>query len=310
MPLHNEIRTIAAKIEDTPGTAETLAAADAALDVYEPTIQATIEMEERNAQGAYNKYSQVAGQRMGTVTFRTDVTVGATALPEWATTFLPACGWVESTNVYTPRSGAVGSNVKTLTIGVYENGLLKSIAGAMGTFRIVCPAGRLAFIEWTFTGVWQDVTDTAILTPTHPADTPIRFASATCTYDSTAQRVENLTIDAGNNVIMREDPTTASGYIAAAVTNRYPKITANPESTLVTDDDHYGDWLSAGEAALAVTLNGPSSSSLAISAPAAQIINCQEGDRNGIQIDDIEWACNKNGANQDQELSLTFTLES
>jgi len=310
MPLHTELRTIAAKIETTPGTAESLTASEGAFDVYEPVIQATVEMDERNSQGSYNKYSQVAGTRMGTVTFRSDATIGATSLPEWATTFLPACGWVESTNVFTPRSEAVGTNVKTLTIGVYENGELKSIAGAMGTFRLVCPSGRLAFFEWTFTGVWQAVSDVALISPTHPNDTPLRFASATCTYDSVAQKVENLTIDAGNNVILREDPSTASGYISAAITNRYPKITANPESTLVATDDHYGDWLANSEAALAVTLNGPSSSSLAISAPKAQIINAQEGDRNGIQIDDIEWACNKNGATKDQELSLTFTLES
>lgn len=309
MPLHTELRTIAAKIETTAGTAETLTASEGTFDVYEPTIQATVEMDERNSQGSFNRYSQIAGTQMGTVTFRTDVTIGATTLPEWATTFLPACGWVESTNVFTPRSESIGSNVKTLTIGMYENGVFKSIAGACGTFRIVCPAGRLATIEWTFTGVWQGVSDVSLISPTYPADVPLRFASATCTYDSVAQKVENMTIDAGNNVVMREDPSTSQGYISAVITNRYPKITANPESTLVATDDHYGDWLSNSEAALAVTLNGPSSSSLAISAPKAQIINAQEGDRNGIQIDDIEWACNKNGTNKDQELSLTFTLE-
>lgn len=310
MPILTELRTIAAKVETTPGTAESLTASDGTFDVYEPTIQATIEMNERNSQGSFGKYSQIAGPRMGVVTFSSDVTIGATALPEWASTFLPACGWVESTNVFTPRSEAPGDNVKTLTIGVYENGVLKQIAGATGTFRIVCPAGRLASIEWTFTGVWQEPTDVALISPTYPADTPLRFASATCTYGGTAQKVENVTVDAANNVVMREDPTTATGYSTAIITDRYPRITANPESALVGDDDHYGDWIANAEAAWAVTLNGPSSSSLAISAPAAQIINCQEGDRNGVQIDDIEWAVNKNGANKDQELSLTFTLES
>lgn len=308
--LLKRVRTLAAKIESAIGTAESLAGADAALNVYNPMIQPTIETEEREGQGSFNYLSQVPGTRMGVATFRTDISIGATSLPEWATTFLPACGWVASGNTYNPRSEAPGASVKTLTIGLYENGLFKSIAGAMGTFNLVCPAGKMAYIDWTFTGVWQAPTDTAILAPTYPTDTPIRFASATCTWDSTAKKVAQVTFDAGNTVIMREDPTTAGGFISALVTNRYPKITADPESVLVATDDTHGDWIAGTEAAFVATLNGPSSSALTITASKAQIINNQEGDRNGIQVDQLEFSCNKNGATQNQELTLAFTLES
>lgn len=303
------LRTIAAKVETTVGTAESLTASEGAFNVYDPIIQPTIETEDREAQGSFNYLSNVPGARMGTATFRTEVSIGATTLPEWASTFFPACGWVESANVFTPRSEAPGANVKTLTLGVYQDGKYKSIAGAMGTFQMVNPTGRMVYFDWTFTGVWQEPTDETIISPTYPTDTPIRFASGTCTYASVDQVVEQVTFDAGNNVVMRHDPTTAGGYISALVTNRYPRITANPEAVLVATEDRYGDWVSASEGAFALTLNGPSSSSLAISAPKAQIINAQESDRDRIETDDLEWACNKNGATADEELSFTFTLE-
>jgi hypothetical protein len=46
---------------------------------------------------------------------------------------------------------------------------------------------------------------------------------------------------------------------------------------------------------------------LSFDAPKAQIINSQEGDRNGIVIDSLELQCNKNGATHDQELQIIFT---
>ena len=56
-----------------------------------------------------------------------------------------------------------------------------------------------------------------------------------------------------------------------------------------------------------MVLDGPSTSTLEIEAPVAQIMNAQEGDRNGMVIHDIEWACLKNSTTTDQELRFIFT---
>lgn len=301
-------RLLAAKVESTAGTAETLTASEAAFNVYDPMIQATIEVEPRESQGSLDNLSGVPGARTGTCTFRTDTWWdGSTTMPSWASVFLPACGWVETSQVYNPTSETPGSNVKTLTIAVYEDGVIKKLTGAMGTFRIVCPAGRMVFVEWTFTGVWNAPVDGALLAPTYPTDLPIRYANATSTYDSVALCVENVTFDAGNNVILKECPSTASGFDYAVVTSRTPTITANPEATLIATDDPYGSWLSADEAVFTVTLDGPSDSTIEISADKAQITNVQEADRNGIVTDDVTFSCNKNGATADQALQITFS---
>lgn len=309
MPLLKRLRVMAAKTESVIGTPEALTSAEGQYNAYEVMIQPTIEVEEREGQGSFDYLPGVPGAREGTATFKTDCYIGASQ-PHWASVLFPACGWVASSGVYTPRSEAPGTNVKTLTLAVYENGLKKSLAGATGTFKLMCPSGKMAYIEWEFKGVWQAVVDAAILAPTYPTDKPLRFANATCTYNSEALQCESVTIDAGNEMVMREDPSVAAGFVSSLITNRYPKITANPESVLVATKDRFGAWLDATEAAFAVTLNGPSSSSLVIAAPNAQIVNNQESDRNRLQVDDIEWTCNRKDTTNDEQLSITITPES
>lgn len=302
-------RAFAAKNETTPGTAESLTNAEGAFNAYNVMAQANIAMEEREGQGGFNYLSAVPGGYGGTLTFRTDLGWDGTSTePTWASVLFPACGWVDTSGTFNPVTEAPGSNVKTATIGVFMDGVLKRLAGAMGTFQVVLPAGRMGYIDWTFTGVWQDPTTVAMITPTYPTASPLRFASATVTYTSDNLKVEQVTIDAGNNVILREDASTAAGYSTALITNRNPRITANPEFvSLSNPTTTFADWIASGTGEFSVTLDGPSTSTLEISAPVAQILNAQEGDRNGMVIHDIEWACLKNSATTDQELQFIFT---
>lgn len=311
MTLLKRKRVLAAKVETTVGTAETLTASDAAFNAYDVMIQPTIEVESREGQGAFNYLAGVPGARSGTATFRTDLGWDGTAtMPSWASVFFPACGWVETSQVFNPTTEAPGSNVKTLTIASYQDGKKRLLTGAAGTFTVNLPAGRTGFIEWEFQGVWGGETDTAILAPTYPTASAIRFASAAATYNSVDLTVENVTFNAGNQVVLREDASTAAGLVSAIVTNREPRITCNPESVLVATQDRIAAWTGATESAFSVAIDGPApsatTSTITFSAAKAQIINNQEGDRNRIVVDDLEFSCNKNSTTNDQELQITF----
>lgn len=309
--LLKRVRTIAAAVESTVGTAESLSASDGVFNAYNPEIQAEIDSEEREAQGSMDTLSHVPSGRAGTMTFATDMGWDGSAVPEWASILLPACGYVESSQVYTPRSEAPGSNVKTLTLGMYENGLFKSLVGAVGTFKIVCPAGKIPMIEWEFKGVWQAPSDVAIIAPTYPTNTPLRFGAGTITYNSVAQVVENVTFDAGNEITMREDASKAAGFISGLITDRRPMVTLNPESQLVATQDKFGLWVAGTEAAFSCAIDGPTGTSsngnVTLAASKAQVKNITESDRGKIQVDEVELACNKNGATKDQQITITFT---
>jgi hypothetical protein len=301
-------RVLAAKIETTVGTPISLSGTEGAFNAYDVMFQNEIEFESREGQGSFGHLPSVPGGYKGKVTFKTDAGWDGTATePAWADTFFPACGLVKSGQVFTPRTEAPGTNVKTLSLGCFMDGVFKSIYGAMGTFKLVCPTGKQAYFEWEYTGIWATPTDVAIITPTYPTDLPLRYATSTTSYNSVALCLSNLTLDIGNEVILRECASTVSGYHSALITNRKPMITGDPEAKLVATRDPYGQLLAMTEGILTWDLDGPTTSKVTIAAPKAQIIKNTEGDRNKLVTDELEWQCNQNGSTVDQELSITFT---
>jgi hypothetical protein len=241
-----------------------------------------------------------------------DLAYDGTSIPTWASVLLPACGWVDAAGVFSPKSEGPGSNVKTLTIGHYKDGKRTLLSGAMGTFTITCPTGKVAYITFTFTGKYSsNETDTALITPTYPTTIPLRFAAGAFTFNSVALCTSTATVDAGNSVIMREcvNASDRSGYVSALVTNRAPVITADPESVLVATQDRDALWLTSSPQALSITLNGTGTSSVVIAAPKAQIENKQQGNRNDMMTDDLTWLATA-GSSADTELTITFNADS
>ena len=309
MSLISRRSVFAAKVEATAGTAETLTATEAAFNARDFVIQPTVTMTRRQGQGGFNYLPGIAEGMLGTCTIVHDIAYDGTNLPSWASVLLPACGWVESTGVFTPRTEAPGTNVKTLTIGHYKDGKRSLLSGCMGTFTITLDTGKLAFITFSFTGKYStDETDTAILSPTYPTVKPLRFAAGALTFNSVNLCTSTLSVDAGNTVTMREcvNASDRSGYHSAIVTDRAPVITADPESVLVATQNRDSLWLTSDPQALSLTINGPSDSTIVIAAPKAQIENKQQGNRNGIMSDDLTWLATANDSTPDMELSITF----
>jgi hypothetical protein len=306
MPILKKLRVFAAKIETTPGTAVALTNTEGAYNAYDVEIDAEIDVQMRESGGSFGRQTGVPGPYPGSLSFKTDLAWSGTGLPAWASTLLPACGYVESSQVFTPRSEAPGTNVKTVTLGVYD-GRKKFLAGAAGNFKMKFPNASLCTIEWEFQGVWQEPIDATILTPTHPDDTAARFGEATLTYNSVAQCVSNVEFDAGNEITRLQCPSTASGYKYAVIKDRMPKLTLDPEAQLVATEDRFGDWIAANEYAFSLVATGASDSTFTLGAPKAQITSSKEGDREDVLTDDMELFCAKNGTTKDEEVSLTFT---
>ena len=85
MPLLKKIQTIAAKVEATIGTAETLTASEGVFNAYDIDIQGDIQVEEREGQAGFDMLPGVAGTRKGTMTFKTDIEWdGSATVPVWS----------------------------------------------------------------------------------------------------------------------------------------------------------------------------------------------------------------------------------
>lgn len=301
-------RVFAAKVETTVGTAESLTGAEAAFNAEDFDIKPNVAMTRRQGQGGFNYLPGVPEGMQGTCTVKFGMSYDGTTIPSWASVLLPACGWVETTGVFSPVTAGPGTGgVKTITIGHYKDGKRSLLSGAMGTWKIVGETGKPAMIEFTFTGKYSsNETDTAILVPTYPTVLPLRFAAGALTWNSVALCTSKVEVDAGNQVIMREcvNASDRSGYVSAVVTDRVPIITADPESVFVATQDREAKWLTSTPEAFSMQI-GVSGTSITIAAPEAQLENKQDGDRNGLMIDDLTWLATA-GSSADTELTITF----
>jgi hypothetical protein len=309
MPLLRRRSVFAAKVETTVGTAVSLTGAEGVYNAEEFMIQPNIPMTRREGQGGFNYLPGMPEGMQGTCTIKHALTYDGTNIPTWASVLLPACGWVDTAGTFSPVTEGPGGSggVKTLTLGHYKDGKFSVLSGAMGTWKIMAPTGKMAMIEFTFTGKYStNETDVALIAPTYPTVLPLRVAAGALTFNSVALCTSNVEFDAGNSVVMREcvNATDRSGYVSAIVTNRQPVITADPESVLVATQDRDALWLASTPQAFSMRI-GASGSSITIAAPKAQLENKQQGGRNDIMTDDLTFLCTQ-GAAADTELTIVF----
>ena len=308
MPLLRRRSVFAAKVEATVGTAESITASEGAFNARDFSIQPTVAVTRREGQGGFNHLAGIPEGMMGTCSIVHDLSYDGTTIPTWASVLLPACGWVDTSGTFSPVSQGPGSGgVKTITLAHYKDGKRSLLSGAMGTFKISCPTGKMAFITFTFTGKYSsNETDLTIIAPTYPTALPLRFSPGVLTWNSVDLCTSSVEVDAGNSVIMREcvDVADRTGYKSAIVTNRAPVITADPESVLVATQDLEAKWLTSVPEAFSMRV-GVSAASIIISAPKAQLENKQQGNRSDMMTDDLTWLATA-GSAVDTELTIAF----
>ena len=129
-------RVLAAEIEATSGTAETLAQGDVLYGAYDIQFQANIPFVQLPSSGSMSQDKGTLDARAGTITFKIDArTKDDGGIPQWASVLLPACGMVAAAQVYKPKTETPGTNVKTLTMAVYQAGKRKQLHGAAGNVK-------------------------------------------------------------------------------------------------------------------------------------------------------------------------------
>jgi hypothetical protein len=189
----------------------------------------------------------------GTATFEVDlVGSGATgAVPQWATTFLPACAWLNSAGTFT-RSLVV-ANQQTVTIAQYRDGMRQVLGGATGTFQIVTQAGQdsvISRVKFTFTGKYWEETDAALLTPTYPTIIPPRgyesFHLGSAPYSANPA---TITLTAGNTVKLLEGANDANktGYRYGIVSDFASTVEFDPDATNIATRDYHDLFLTSAE---------------------------------------------------------------
>jgi len=308
MPLIEERSQLAAKAEETEGSAEALTNAEAILArsiKYDPDI----EVEELDLQSAsLSPFPAVAGGRLAKMTFECELKGSGTAgtAPEIGP-LIKACGYGETivggTSVtYLPAS----SGIDSLTMAKYIDGKRYLMAGARGNFETVLKAGKPGIIKFDFLGTALADTDTALLASVSYDSTRAQpFQNASFTIDSYAAIVEAITIASGNSVELRDSVNAAQGYLSAVLGGRLAAMKLNPEDVLIATHDFWDDWEGGTLVAFTAALGATAGNILTITAPKVQYSKVGQGERKGMATHEIDAVCRRNSG--DDELSLAFT---
>lgn len=231
--------------------------------------------------------------------------------------FSPTYAASSSSVVYTPTS----SNLQTCTIYANLDGMLHKLRGCRGNVNTIMETGQFGRQEWTFTGVYDKLTnattggivDLAISPPTFqdfsmfPA--PV-MKSATCSiHTSTAFALQAVSINMNNQVATRPDMNSDNGIIGTILGSRNPQGTANPE--LVTRGanvltDWWQRWQDGVTGAITVTIGATNGNTVIVNVPNSKFRNPSYGDRNGVVIMDLPFSCVANSDAADDEVTFTY----
>jgi hypothetical protein len=305
-PLLTKRRILAAAIESTPGTAVSLTSSNVIINALDASIDANIPYNERTSQGAFGRLASNVGAYSGGIKFRVEASGGGTAgtAPAYASVLFPACGMTASSGTFTPISAFASQS--TVTIAIFEDGIQKTLKGAMGTWTYEVDDGKISYWNFDFKGVWTPVLTEALLTPEFlTAVIPPRAANMTLTVGSYVPTCSKLSINYGAQVEMRQDVTQPSGYISAVITDRKVTGSLDPETTTVANYDQFGAWLGGTAGALTATI-GASGTGFTISAPVTQYVDIKEGNRSGITTSTLDFIACQSGSTPDSEISIAF----
>ena len=307
-------RVLAAKVETTEGTAETLTASEGGILAIEPKVDVDIAMHERNpSKASIGRFASLPGSRRASISFKVEVkgagiAYSATDLPA-LNVYLMACGFSKTVDT-TPGSETVtyapaSTGVSSITIGCYEDGVIKSIKGARGNVKITMKQGEPVTMEFEFVGVWNGLTDGAMIAPTYESTIPPIFRSATFTVDSYAAVMSAINIDAGNEMHLRESINTVEGFLSNVITGRKMIGDMDPEMVLVATRDWYGKWLAGTTGALNIgSIGATQYNQFTITGPKLLPTKINDDDAEGQAIAGHSFELAENSG--DDEISILF----
>jgi len=179
----------------------------------------------------------------------------------------------------------------SVTFYFYSGGKLHKITGCKGTVKGSLTAGQFGTLDFSFTGLYNSVTDVAIsgITPTWLDTKPPIFTAATTTVDAYSPVFQKLDFDLGNKVERRDDANSAAGVKGFLITGRDGKVTIDPESVTEATNPVWGD-LNGGTARTITAVLGSTAGNRVQLTFMGVSESVGYGDRSGIRTTQITYS--------------------
>jgi hypothetical protein len=258
MPLLARKKVLLAKIETTYGTDPTpTGAANAILVKNLNMTPQEADLVDRDLVRPYlGRSEQLPAGIRAMVEFEVELAASGTAgtAPGWGL-LMRACGHSETVAAgvsvtYAPISAAFES----ATFYFNQDGVLHKLTGARGTWSLSLKVKEVPTLKFTFTGIYNTVTDTAAPAPTYTAfKTPLTVNNTNTTpfqLHSYSGVMSELSIDMSGAIAHR---TLVGGAEAVLITDREPQGSITIEATTIAQKDWFTIAKNATLGNLAVT---------------------------------------------------------
>ena len=305
MFLTNKTTIIAAK-EGTPYdvAGETLTSTDFDIRIRND-VTYTLEMDEyrrKYLEGTLDHDLSVIGRQRGTFTFTVDMAPSATGSedvpPPWSK-LLQGCGFEEEIHATFGVSWRPHSDFThiPLTVHVVEqlegasaDMLVTRYQGVMGNVTFVIgTVGEPVQMNFDFSGVLISMEDLAFasrLVPTALSTVkPGAILGSTVTVGGVAQDIDTFEFNMNNSIQEHIDPSRGTGIRGFYKDAYEPQLTLDPTLKQISAEPVYTEWLACTPGVISViTAPAQTGPIITLSAPAAQRIALDIGDRNGARL--------------------------
>ena len=270
--------------DPTPTTADAIVTENLTIQPYAgPTVQKSID------RSALGNYQQVNVAPRALITF--DVYWAASGddvdtPPNW-NRILQACGFDETITATTEvEYDPVSTAFDSVTLYFYHDGNRHILTGCRGNVSLSIQAGELPKFSFTFTGIWNQPTATALVTGAPINEGSVLAVTNTNTPTFSLQGYASaplvgLTVDMNNQIAVENIPN----YNRIEIADRLPSGSITILEEIISTQDWYTAVRSDNGAvtgALACVHGTVANNICEIDAPAVQLSNPQKGERNGL----------------------------
>jgi len=262
MGIHREMASqLYIEVEATPGTAvfntgAPPTSAEILIDAYDIEFSPDWgEFERSSVGGTLQKRPGVITIQKAAINFKCLLKGGSAAgVAPGIGVLFRAAGYSEtivaSTSV-TYKRVAIAS-YERFTIGVNKDGQCYSLSGGMLDIVVTCVDGEPVQMECAAMGKWEAPFALAVITPAADTILPPAFKGVGLAHGGDADLVfANLTMNLGNNVIVRQNANDTTGLETALVTDARPTVSIDPELEDIGDKD----WFTEASAKAIVDLS-------------------------------------------------------
>lgn len=310
-------------LEGESGEMETLTSTDFNIKFFDVAVTPEIESYVQEfVSGRHSKGPAVMGKRKVTFTAKASLLTSDSAAeaPKIGKAF-QACGQKRtpltspSRQVYTPDSTKDSGDDVTATIWAVlwpssgTGAVIVRGKGCMGNCVVSMDSlGSPLVAQFTFTGALVDVVDgTAFAMSGEDTGTAPSTLNAVIEVGEERQQVGKFSLDFGNVVELDSDPADPTGYAAAYIAKRNPKLMLNVKLKNLSGNDHYARWADGAQAAFELTtaVNGHDLK-YSLTAPRAQLLTMPMAAEEGSEMWQWDQAYELHESTGNDEFAITM----